>query len=59
MDGQSHPTDLGLGLGIGFTIFSLICVVVMVMWAGQSLAGWGFAGAMIAGMLAIIAIHIG
>ncbi|WP_136716056.1 DUF7525 family protein [Halorientalis salina] len=52
-------TDKSLGLGLVFGTIAVVGAVVMyVASADQLTAGWGFALAVIAGSIAIAAIHL-
>mgnify|MGYP000286004433 CR=1 FL=1 len=55
-------TEVGSEKGVGATvILSLIALggaVVMYVGAGDPLSGWGFAAAMLAGSLAVVAAHL-
>lgn len=55
-------TDVGSEKGLGATIvLSLIAIggaLVMYAGAGDPLSGWGFAAAMLAASLAVVAAHV-
>ena len=48
-------SDLGLGLTVLFSLLSLIGAVAMLAAPGQSGTAWGFALAMVAALLAVVA----
>jgi len=51
-------SDKSLGLGLVFGIVAIIGALVMFIASDQLTTGWGFALAMIAGSIAVAAIHI-
>jgi hypothetical protein len=54
-------TDKELGLGLLFGVVALVGALLMYVAAvghDQVLSGWGFAAAMVAGGLAVLAIHL-
>lgn len=58
---QSTVSDKGVGLTVLFALLGVGGAVVMFsagMAHDQLLSGWGFAGAMVAGTLAIAATHV-
>lgn len=51
-------SDKGIGLGIAFSLLAVVGAVAMLGGPAQIVRAWGFAAAMIAGLLAIVAIHV-
>lgn len=54
-------SDMGIGVAMLFGLLGIACAVVMYVAAvghNQTLSGWGFAGAMIAGTILIAAVHL-
>jgi fructose-specific phosphotransferase system IIC component len=52
-------SDMGIGLAMFFGVLALVGAAGMyVMAAQQVLAAWSFAGAIIAGTLAVAAVHL-
>ncbi|MDG5774867.1 hypothetical protein VB773_15405 [Haloarculaceae archaeon H-GB2-1] len=59
MAAQTVSTDMGVGLGVAFGVVSVLAAAAMYLGsADQTLAGWAFAVAMIAGGLGIMALHV-
>jgi hypothetical protein len=59
MTDTALQTDKSLGLGLLFGLVTLAGAAVMyVASADQTTAGWGFALAMVAGAIAVSAIHV-
>lgn len=50
-------TDTGIGLTLAFGVLAAIGAAVMYAAAPDELAGWGFAAAVVFGVLAIVAVH--
>jgi hypothetical protein len=57
-DHETISTDMGIGLATLFTLLATAATVAMFVTPGSELAGWGFAAAVTAGVLAVAAIHI-
>jgi len=52
-------TDMGIGLAMFLVVIAIVGAAGMYVAASdQVVAGWSFAGAIIAGSLAIVAIHL-
>ncbi|WP_132060530.1 DUF7525 family protein [Halorussus amylolyticus] len=51
-------TDKGIGLATMFTLLATVAAVAMFAAPGTELAAWGFAVAMVAGVLAVSAVHL-
>lgn len=59
MTESAAASDKAVGLGLVFGLLSIVGAVVMfVLATEQVLAGWGFALAVLAGSLAVAAIHV-
>lgn len=50
-------SDTGLGMALGAVILAAVGAGAMAVGAAASLAGWGFAIAMVAGAIGIWAVH--
>jgi hypothetical protein len=55
---SSETTDKGLGVTLLFSVLAVIGAAVMLVGAPEITAAWGFAGAMLFGVLAVLAIHL-
>lgn len=58
---ETAASDMEVGLGLAFALLGLVGAVTMYLAAGahaQTLSGWGFALAMVAGALSIAAYHV-
>lgn len=55
---ETVESDVGLGLTVIFSLLTLGGAVAMLAGPGQSTKAWGFALAMVAGTLAVVAIHV-
>ena len=55
---QSVETDKGIGLAVAFAVVAGLGAVAMVAAPGQVAKAWGFAAAMVAAVLAVVALHI-
>lgn len=53
----SAQTDKGIGLALLFALLSIGGALTMLAGPGQLLKAWGFAGAMVAAFLSVVAIH--
>ena len=53
-DTQTVSSDMGIGLGVVFSLLALVGAGVMIAAPTQSLRAWGFAAAMIAAGLAVV-----
>ncbi|MFB6143428.1 MAG: hypothetical protein ABEJ30_08830 [Halorientalis sp.] len=52
-------SDKAVGLGLAFGVLSVVGALVMYLQAAQQVvAGWGFALAVVAGCLAVAALHL-
>ncbi|GAA0199625.1 hypothetical protein ACFFQF_00480 [Haladaptatus pallidirubidus] len=54
---QVVSTDMGVGLSVLFTLVAFVCAGVTFVTPGTETAAWGFAAAIIAGILAVSASH--
>lgn len=54
---HAAESDKGIGLGIAFGLLAVGGALVMLAGPTQVTQAWGFAGAMVAGTLAVVAIH--
>ena len=55
---ETVATDKGIGLATLFTLLAAVAAVAMFAVPGTELAAWGFAVAMLAGVLAVAAVHV-
>jgi hypothetical protein len=55
---SSETTDKGLGVPLVCSVLAVIGAAVMLVGAPEITAAWGFAGAMLFGVLAVLAIHL-
>jgi hypothetical protein len=58
---MAQTSDSGVGLGLLFGIVAVggaFALLVTSLQGQQVLSGWGFAGAMVAAALAVIAVHV-
>ncbi|WP_224336459.1 DUF7525 family protein [Haloprofundus halobius] len=55
---QTSQTDMGIGVAMVFAMLTLVGAAVMLAGPGQLTKAWGFAGAMVAASLAIVAVHV-
>lgn len=53
----SVQSDKGIGFAVLFGLLALGGALVMLAGPGQMAKAWGFAAAMIAAMLSVVAIH--
>ena len=51
-------SDMGIGLGVVFSLLVLVGAGVMVAGSTQGLRAWGFAAAMIAASLAVVGTQV-
>jgi len=52
-------SDMGIGLAMFFVVVAIVGAAGMFVAASdQIIAAWSFAGAMIAGSLAVVAVHL-
>jgi len=59
MSETAGPSDMGIGLGILFGVLAVVAAGAMAVTVEtQVVAAWAFAGAMVAGTLAVAAFHI-
>ena len=58
MTDTARSTDTGIGLPLIFGVLAALGVLVMVIGAGDDLAGYGFAGAVGFASLTVLAIHL-
>jgi type II secretory pathway pseudopilin PulG len=54
---QTLESDKGLGLGVVFALVALVGALAMLFAPGQIGKAWGFAAAMVAAALAVVAIQ--
>lgn len=50
-------TDTGLGLAIAAVVLAGLGALAMAVGAAETLAAWGFAGALLGGAVAVWAVH--
>jgi zinc transporter ZupT len=55
---ETGRTDKGIGLGVLFSLLAGVGALGMYLGAPDQLAAWGFALAVLAGSLAVVAIHV-
>jgi len=55
---ETVSTDKGIGLATLFTLLAVAAAGAMLLTPGSVVAAWGFAGAMVAGVLAVAAVHL-
>lgn len=51
-------SDKGLGLAVVFSLLAVIGALVMAAGPGQMVKAVGFAAALVAGVLAVLVIHV-
>ena len=51
-------SDMGIGLGVVFSLLVLVAAGVMVAAPTQGLRAWGFAAAMLAASLAVVGTQV-
>lgn len=56
--GSALTSDKGIGYAVLFTMLAVGASATMFIGHGTELAGYGFAGAMVAGTLLVAALHI-
>lgn len=54
---RSVESDKGIGLGIAFSLLAVGGAVGMIGGPTETVQAWGFAAAVAAGVLAVVAIH--
>ncbi len=54
---DAPATDMGLGLGLVLAALTLVGAGVMLVGGSQSVKAWGFAGAVVAATLAVVAVQ--
>jgi hypothetical protein len=55
---QAVESDKGIGLGIAFSLLAIVGAVIMLTGGSEITIAWGFAAAMVAGALAVVAIQV-
>jgi hypothetical protein len=55
---ESTVSEKGMGTAIALSLMAVGGAVLMYLEAGEPLAGWGFAVAMLAGALAVVAVQL-
>ncbi|QCJ48136.1 MULTISPECIES: DUF7525 family protein [Haloprofundus] len=55
---QTTQTDMGIGVAMLFSVLALVGAAVMLVGPDQLTQAWGFAGAMVAASLAVVAVHV-
>ncbi|WP_227354619.1 DUF7525 family protein [Haladaptatus salinisoli] len=55
---QAVSTDMGVGLSVLFVLVAVVGAAVTFATPGTEIAAWGFATAVVAGVLAITATHL-
>ncbi|MGM0591064.1 MAG: DUF7525 family protein [Halobacteriota archaeon] len=58
METQTAGSDMGIGLALVFGFLAVGAAGAMLVLPDQLMKAWGFAGAMVAGMLAVLVIHL-
>ena len=51
-------TDMGMGLSVLFVLLAFVGAAVMFVTPGTETAAWGFATAIVSGVLAVAASHL-
>lgn len=54
---STSATDKGIGISVLFVVLAALGALAMYGGAPQLTAAWGFAGAVLFGSLAIVALH--
>lgn len=54
---RTVDSDKGIGLGVLFSLLAIGGALVMLAGPGQLTKAWGFAAAMTAASLAVVALH--
>lgn len=54
----SLQTDKGIGLAMACVAVTLVGAVIMYGAGSQAVQAWGFAGAMLAASLGVVALHV-
>lgn len=55
---ETVGTDKGIGFATLFTLLAGAATIAMFVAPGTEIAAWGFAVAMLAGVLAVSAVHL-
>jgi hypothetical protein len=55
---ESTVSEKGMGTAMVFSLIAVGGAVLMYLEGGEPLAGWGFAVAMLAGALAVVAVQL-
>jgi hypothetical protein len=55
---QTVTTDMGMGLSVLFVLLAFVGAAVMFVTPGTEAAAWGFATAVVSGILAVAASHL-
>ena len=58
MDGSETPGDRGVGYAVGLGLVAAAGALLMYVNPGTSVAGYGFALAMVAAGLAVVAVQV-
>jgi hypothetical protein len=58
MERTVAATDKRTGVGLLFSLIAVGGALVALVVPGGLMGAWGFAAAMVAGMLAVLAIHV-
>jgi hypothetical protein len=55
---HGSDNDLGIGMGLAFSVVAILGAGIMFAGGTQILQAWGFAAAMIAASLAVVAMQV-
>ena len=55
---ESAGSEKGTGTAIVLSLVTVGGALLMYLGAGEPLAGWGFAGAMLAGAIAVVTVQL-
>jgi hypothetical protein len=59
MSETAGPSDMGIGLAMLFGVLAVVAAAAMAVTVeNQVVSAWSFAGAVVAGSLAVAALHI-
>lgn len=58
MDARAVGSDRGVGLGVALGLVAAVGALVMFLNPHSAVAGWGFALAMAAGALSVMAVQL-
>jgi hypothetical protein len=55
---QAEQTDMGIGFAVIFSLLTLLAAGVMLVGPTQLVSAWGFAAAMAAASIAVVAAQV-